>query len=147
MLAKTPQDLEQLAEAVAFQKRLVDDKARIAGRFEPLRYVRMLQWGVQTFGFQVSECRISTVLCRPAHFLHLFAMLAACLTESTDMSVCRDKYHVLERFEVLVPDAQVQLLDKLDGEWAKFQVRPSEGETLRLWYVYAQCQHARLHLH
>jgi hypothetical protein len=83
MLAKTPHDLEQLAEAVAFQKRLVDDKARIAGRFEPLRYVRMLQWGVQTFGFQVSECQISTVLCRPAHFLHLFAVLAACLTEST----------------------------------------------------------------
>jgi hypothetical protein len=36
-LAKTPQDLEQLAEAVAFHKKLVDDKARIAGRFEPLR--------------------------------------------------------------------------------------------------------------
>lgn len=37
MLAKSPQDLEQLAEAVAFQKKLVDDKARIVGRFEPLR--------------------------------------------------------------------------------------------------------------
>lgn len=39
MLAQTPEDLEQLAEAVAFQKRLADDKARIAGRFEPLRCV------------------------------------------------------------------------------------------------------------
>jgi hypothetical protein len=38
-LAKTPQDLEQLAEAVSFHKKLVDDKARIAGRFEPLRKV------------------------------------------------------------------------------------------------------------
>jgi hypothetical protein len=39
MLAKSPQDLEQLADAVAFQKKLVDDKARIVGRFEPLRCV------------------------------------------------------------------------------------------------------------
>lgn len=36
-LAKTPQDLEQLAEAVASHKKLVDNKARIVGRFEPLR--------------------------------------------------------------------------------------------------------------
>lgn len=40
MLAKSPQDLEQLADAVAFQKKLVDDKARIVGRFEPLRCVQ-----------------------------------------------------------------------------------------------------------
>lgn len=39
MLAKTPQDLEQLADAVVFHKKLSDDKARIAGRFEPLRSV------------------------------------------------------------------------------------------------------------
>jgi hypothetical protein len=32
---------------------------------------------------------------------------------------------VLERFEVQVPDAQLDLLDKLDAEWAKFQVRNS----------------------
>ncbi len=38
--------------------------------------------------------------------------------------LCRDKYRVLERFEVQVPDAQLDLLDKLDAEWAKFQVRP-----------------------
>jgi hypothetical protein len=38
------------------------------------------------------------------------------------VSACRDKYRVLERFEVQVPDAQLDLLDKLDGEWAKFQV-------------------------
>lgn len=34
----------------------------------------------------------------------------------------RDKYKVLERFEVQVPDAQLELLDKLDHEWARFQV-------------------------
>lgn len=38
------------------------------------------------------------------------------------LSACRDKYRVLERFEVQVPDAQLDLLDRLDGEWAKFQV-------------------------
>jgi hypothetical protein len=42
------------------------------------------------------------------------------------VAVCayRDKYRVLERFEVQVPDAQLDLLDRLDGEWAKFQVGP-----------------------
>lgn len=50
-LAKTPQDLEQLAEAVAFQKKLVDDKARIAGRFEPLRCVHMLHEGCADLSF------------------------------------------------------------------------------------------------
>lgn len=39
--------------------------------------------------------------------------------------MCRDKYRVLERFEVQVPDAQLDLLDSLDGEWAKFQVGPT----------------------
>jgi hypothetical protein len=34
----------------------------------------------------------------------------------------RDKYRVLERFEVQVPDAQLELLDRLDAEWARFQV-------------------------
>jgi dynein heavy chain len=34
----------------------------------------------------------------------------------------RDKYRVLERFEVQVPDAQLELLDRLDAEWACFQV-------------------------
>lgn len=43
------------------------------------------------------------------------------------MCACRDKYRVLERFEVQVPDAQLDLLDKLDGEWAKFQVRHFTG--------------------
>lgn len=32
---------------------------------------------------------------------------------------------MLERFEVQVPDAQLDMLDKLDAEWAKFQVRNS----------------------
>lgn len=48
------------------------------------------------------------------------------------MAACRDKYHVLERFEVQVPEAQLELLDKLDGEWAKFQVRPSTGHCAAL---------------
>jgi dynein heavy chain len=34
----------------------------------------------------------------------------------------RDKYRVLEKFEVQVPDAQLELLDRLDAEWARFQV-------------------------
>ncbi|WIA13292.1 hypothetical protein OEZ85_006876 [Tetradesmus obliquus] len=34
----------------------------------------------------------------------------------------RDKYCVLEKFEVQVPDAQLELLDRLDAEWARFQV-------------------------
>ncbi|WIA33430.1 hypothetical protein OEZ86_006562 [Tetradesmus obliquus] len=34
----------------------------------------------------------------------------------------RDKYFVLEKFEVQVPDAQLELLDRLDAEWARFQV-------------------------
>lgn len=34
----------------------------------------------------------------------------------------RDKYRVLEKFEVQVPDAQLEQLDKLDPEWARFQV-------------------------
>jgi hypothetical protein len=34
----------------------------------------------------------------------------------------RDKYHLLEHFEVQVPDGQLELLDSLSGEWSKFQV-------------------------
>lgn len=46
-------------------------------------------------------------------------------------SACRDKYRVLERFEVQVPDTQLDLLDRLDGEWAKFQVSAMSACMLR----------------
>lgn len=69
-LSKVPQNLDQLADAVGLHRRLVEEKAKTAARFDPLR----------------------------------------------------DKYRVLEKFEVQVPDAQLELLDKLDGEWARFQV-------------------------
>ena len=37
-------------------------------------------------------------------------------------SFLREKYKVLERFEIQIPEDQLQLLDSLDPEWAKFQV-------------------------
>jgi hypothetical protein len=36
-ISKQPQDLEQLADAVALHKRLLEDKAKTAARFDPLR--------------------------------------------------------------------------------------------------------------
>ncbi len=34
----------------------------------------------------------------------------------------REKYSLLDRFGVQVPDEQLDLLDRLDSEWARFQV-------------------------
>jgi hypothetical protein len=48
---------------------------------------------------------------------------AASLTCSAVPHRLRDKYRVLERFEVQVPDDQLELLDQLDDAWARFQVR------------------------
>eukprot|EP00879_Flechtneria_rotunda_P019356 GHRR01020328.1.p1 GENE.GHRR01020328.1~~GHRR01020328.1.p1 ORF type:complete len:1679 (+),score=578.13 GHRR01020328.1:143-5179(+) len=74
-LSKAPQNLEQLAESVGLHRRLVNEKAKTAASFEPLR----------------------------------------------------DKYRMLERFEVQVPDAQLEQLDKLDLAWARFQVGLDEA--------------------
>jgi hypothetical protein len=60
-------------------------------------------------------------------WVHACAWLSVCGATSAGVAAvcgCRDKYRVLERFEVQVPDAQLDLLDRLDGEWAKFQVGP-----------------------
>jgi hypothetical protein len=41
---------------------------------------------------------------------------------SVNFELPREKYRVLEKFEVQVPEAQVALLEGLDGEWGRFQV-------------------------
>lgn len=61
----------------------------------------------------------------------------------------RDKYRVLEKFEVQVPDAQLQLLDSLDHEWARFQVCLNETPSWNSyhWYLaYLAAVQKQLHM-
>jgi hypothetical protein len=54
----------------------------------------------------------------------LTAVQAYCSLNS-GVNVCaalRDKYRLLDKYEVQVPDAQLASLDALDTAWANFQV-------------------------
>eukprot|EP00798_Chlamydomonas_sp_ICE-L_P021926 gene21926-28972_t len=68
-LSRVPVNLDQLAELVNLQRKLVDEKAQVQARFEPLR----------------------------------------------------EKYKVLDKFEVQVPEEQLNLLDELDSARNKNQ--------------------------
>lgn len=68
-LSSSPTNLDQLAEGVNLQRKLIDEKRQMTSRFEPLR----------------------------------------------------EKYNVLDRFEVSVPDEQLALLDDIEPAWARFQ--------------------------
>lgn len=68
-LQRTPGNLDQLAENVNLQRKLVSEKESIEARFEPLQ----------------------------------------------------DKYKTLRSYDVMLPDQEVELLDRLPGSWVQFQ--------------------------
>lgn len=41
---------------------------------------------------------------------------------TSQLTLRREKYHVLEKFEVQAPDDQLNMLDAIEMEWHKFQV-------------------------
>lgn len=66
------------------------------------------------------------------------------------MLTCREKYKLLERFEVQIPEEQINLLEALDPEWAKFQAMLDEA-AVRLEkykdnfrYVTSQAMHCQV---
>jgi hypothetical protein len=64
-----------------------------------------------------------TLLSTKSRLLPHAALVVTLLCVGLHTAFYRDKYQVLEKFEVQVPDTQVALLDKLDVEWGRFQVR------------------------